>query len=715
MRRKSAYLFSFVLVLGLVSNVNSQIATNPIPVDGVLHAATWVGLSWTPGVSAVSHNVYFGESFADVNAGTAEVFRGTQAATNLIVGMPGFLYPAGLVPDTAYYWRIDEVEAGGTTIHKGDVWSFAIAPATAYDPDPADGAGFVDLVDVTLSWTPGMKAKLHHVYFGDNFADVNDGTGGTYKGPKAGPTFTPGTLARDTAYYWRVDEFDGLATHKGDAWRFRTIPPITDPNLICWWMLDEGTGVTAFDWSGHGNNGTLNNDPEWVDGYDGYALHFGGDFDPDTVVYSFGAAEPWPAGTVTLWVKADTVGQDEFSSAFSSHLPNNLGFQLDVDGLDPGSYRYNNGGSHEIGPVTTDWIHLAAAWDGTSMHFYYNGSSAGSLTVAAVDTTFNQFAIGRNRNAANWLAGTIDDFRAYNKTLTQDEIKLVMKVHPLRARRPSPANGSAPDIDGATSLSWSPGDNAAQHDVYFGTDKNAVTDADTSDTSGIYRGRQAAASYTIPGALEWNSGPYYWRIDEYNTDATISTGSVWSFMVADYLIVDDFESYNDLDPSDPESNRIFKAWIDGYDQPTNGSIVGYDEVPFAERTIVHGGSQAIPLFYDNSGKARYSEATLTLTQRDWTKEGVGTLTVWFRGDSANTTAPMYIILNGSATVYHDNPDAALAETWAEWNIPLTDFSNQGVVLTNVNSITIGLGDRNSPQPSGSGKMYFDDIRLYRPR
>ncbi len=102
MSKNLIYLVSFVLVLGLVSNVNGQVATNPTPADGALRAATWVGLNWSPGVSAVSHDVYFGDNFADVNAGTGEAFRGNQAATNLIVGMPGFLYPAGLVPETTY-------------------------------------------------------------------------------------------------------------------------------------------------------------------------------------------------------------------------------------------------------------------------------------------------------------------------------------------------------------------------------------------------------------------------------------------------------------------------------------------------------------------------------------------------------------------------------------------------------------------------------------
>ncbi len=121
----------------------------------------------------------------------------------------------------------------------------------------------------------------------------------------------------------------------------------------------------------------------------------------------------------------------------------------------------------------------------------------------------------------------------------------------------------------------------------------------------------------------------------------------------------------------------------------------------------------MPLYYDNSDG--YSEATLTLTYpRNWTENGVTMLTIWFRGDSANAAETLYVALNGSAVVNHDNPDAAKITTWTQWNIDLQAFANQGVNLTNVNSISLGLGNKNNPLAGGSGTMYFDDIRLYQP-
>ena len=205
------------------------LARGPNPKDGALHADTWANLSWSPGDFAVSHDVYLGDTFTEVEDATrdSDVFRGNQTSTFYVAGFPGFAYPDGLVPGTTYYWRIDEVnEADPNSPWKGPVWSFSIPPKTAYYPDPADGAEFVDPNNVILSWTPGYGAILHTVFFGDDFDDVINATEGIPRGTAA---YSPGPLEREKVYYWRVDEFDGAETHKGDVWTFTTPGAVGNP------------------------------------------------------------------------------------------------------------------------------------------------------------------------------------------------------------------------------------------------------------------------------------------------------------------------------------------------------------------------------------------------------------------------------------------------------------------------------------------------------
>ncbi|MHC4583054.1 MAG: PA14 domain-containing protein, partial [Planctomycetota bacterium] len=264
----------------------------------------------------------------------------------------------------------------------------------------------------------------------------------------------------------------------------------------------------------------------------------------------------------------------------------------------------------------------------------------------------------------------------------------------------NPANG-AMDITQTPTLTWTPG-LGASHEVYFGSDAASL------ELKGS--GNLGSESFE-PGQLEWDT-TYYWHVDEANNANADSpwTGPLWSFTTANFLIIDDMESYNDIEEGQPGSNRIYLAWADGYDSPaTNGSVVGNDPPPIAELSIVHGGLQSMPMTYNNA--AGKSEATLTLTSnRDWTVNGVDTLTIWFRGESANTTETLYVTLNGSARVDHDDPDAAMKTSWTQWDIPLQAFADQGVNLANVTSITLGL----SSGSGGSGKMYFDDIGVYPP-
>ncbi len=54
--------------------------------------------------------------------------------------------------------------------------------------------------------------------------------------------------------------------------------------------------------------------------------------------------------------------------------------------------------------------------------------------------------------------------------------------------------------------------------------------------------------------------------------------------------------------------------------------------------------------------------------KDWTEQGVTKLSLWFQGAATNSADKMYIALNGTAIVYHDNPAATQSKGWNEWVI-----------------------------------------------
>ena len=893
--------------------LSSNWATQPSPADGAYHQNTWGGLIWEPGDTAASHNVYFDDNFTNVSDRTGDAFRGNQTETQLPIGYSGYSFPDGLIPGTTYYWCIDEIDADGVTIHEGPIWSFTISSKTAYNPEPFHGQKY-EALNARLNWTAGLGATTHYVYFGTSYNDVNDARGAS---SQRSTIYNPGLLAEDTAYFWRVDEFDGTNIYKGDVWAFRTTPEIsiTDPNLIGFWKFDEGYGSTSLDFSGYENHAALGGDPKWVEGVVNGALDLGGS---DYVVID-GVDNDITTTNITLnaWIKTTQTSEGNVFACNDSASAHPFMF-----GINNGNPVVHDTGTDTQFPTAINddqWHMLTFVRNGPTGYVYVDAFRAGTYNPNFTLDTITRWSIGQEWDSttpSDFYTGTVDEVRIYNTALTQAEIAELISGDPLIALDPSPVNNSIVDVEEAKQpLSFSPGKDATQHDVYFGTDRGFVEIADRSDTSGIYQGRQTTTIYNPTESLAWGTGPYYWRIDEYNQDAIVSTGSLWSFTVADYLIIDDFEDYNS------ENNQIWFVWHDGlgYGSPVvlpyfagngTGATVGDEDTnSYTEEIIVHAGNQSMPLFYDNNkqGYSKYSETEMTLSaRRDWTQYDVSELSIWFRGypasvgsfvegpagtytmtgsgtdiwnqadefhfaykeltgagsivakvesitnthswakagvmirgtlepdskyafvcvtpnngisfqyrffpdtDSDSTTQadiaaphwiklerslssrftayhstngstwvpvanslPQYISMNTSvyvglaltshddaqtcqakfsnvritgtvgptwtnhdigiasntaeplyvavsnttgqpAVVVHDDPAAAQIDTWTEWAIPLQTFADQGIDLTDVDRLAIGLGTRgNITAPGGAGKMFIDDIGLYR--
>ncbi|MHC4118106.1 MAG: LamG domain-containing protein [Planctomycetota bacterium] len=407
---------------------------------------------------------------------------------------------------------------------------------------------------------------------------------------------------------------------------------------------------------------------------------------------------PYPDGLVpgtTYYWRIDEVNESEPNSPWKGEI---WSFSI------PPKTAYNPDPADGAEFVDLDATFSWTGGFGAKLHTVYLGDNYDDVSNAAG---------GAPVGVPSYDPGTLEAERVYYWRVDEFDPPFTHKgdvwgfTTPGAVGNPRPANGVA-NVQMIATLGWTAADNATSHELYFGTDAEAVRDA--TKTSPEYIGPRAlgAESYD-PGGLLWNSS-YAWRVDEVYPTETIK-GLVWSFTTARFLLLDNFESYNDIDPPDAASNRIFDKWIDGFGTTTNGALVGNDLPPYAEQSVVHGGGQSMPYLYDNANKT--SEATLTLLwPRDWTAEDVTKLSLWFRGASGNAADRMFVAVDNAA-VYHEDPAATQITGWNEWVIELTAFSDQGVNLANVSTITIGIGTKGSPAAGGSGQMYFDDIRLVR--
>ena len=510
---------------------------------------------------------------------------------------------------------------------------------TAYDPIPTDEAADIPR-DVVLSWSPGELAAAHDIYLGTSFDDVNtasrtDPMGLLVSQDHDATVLEAGRLEFGQTYYWRVDEVNAAPDNtifKGEVWSFAVEPlayPIEGILASCSVASKEDEGPeNTVNGSGLDENGA----------------------------HSAESGDMWLTQSTeeSVWV------QYEFDQVYKLH-------EMLV-------WNYNVMFEAVLGfglkNVTIEYSEDGEAWTALGdVELAQATSAPGYLANTTLD-----FAGA----AAKFVKITVHDNWG---SLTQYGLSEVRFLYiPISAREPEPTDG-ATNVDVDAVLSWRSGREAASHQVSLGTAPGAL-EAAGSVTDNVF----------TPAELNLDT-TYYWKVDEVNEAEAVSTweGSVWSFTTVEYLVVDDFEGYNDDD------NVIFESWIDGWVND-NGSQVGHLVEPFAETTTVHSGSQAMPLFYDNTGYT-FAEAELGLSQ-DWMTNGIYSLSFYYYGDSDNT-GQLYVKING---VQVDCTGDLTAATWQVCNVDLTTV---GTNLTSVTSLAIGI------EGSGAaGVVYVDDIRLY---
>ena len=678
------------------------IASNPKPSDGAIYSEIWARLEWQPGAFAASHDVYMGENFDDVNDGVNETFRGNQPGMMFIVGFPTYAYPDGLVPGTTYYWRIDEVnEADPNSPWKGDVWSFLVPPKTAYYPDPADGTEFVPR-NTILTWAPGLGAQLHTVYIGEDFDTVNEAAGGVAMEPLS---YTPGSLKLAKTYYWRVDEDDGDNTYKGDIWSFTTEGAVTNPNpadgamdvnptqILTW---DAGAIAASHEVYFGSDSDAVKNATKASPEYKGPKALGEESYDPGilalTTTYYWRIDEingvnpdsPW-AGDVWSFTTSDFFVIDDFEDydAWDNQI-----YWFWKDGLgyvahDTEPAYSGNGTGSAVGNDTPPYIEESIVHGGSqSMPYTYNNNmllakySEAELTLDAV---------------RDWTAEGVTDlslwFRGYPEP-TGSFVEGPVGTYTM--------TGSGADIWG----------NSDEFHFAFKTLSGA--------------GSIVAKVQSIENTWSWAKAGVMIR-------ETLDPNSAHAMMVVTPTEGISFQRRNvagDTTAEDTTGGISAPYWVK-IDRDVAGNFIAYSstngstwQMQGLPDNISMGSNVYIGLIVVSTRAALTCQAVLSnvtttgAVGQQWAHQDIGIV--------SNDAEPLYVAVSNSAgtssaMVVHDDPAATTIDTWTQWVIPLQAFTDQGFDLTNVDRIAIGLGTKgNMTIPGGSGKMYFDDIRLNRP-
>ncbi len=439
-------------------------STQPDPANGALAMTINATLGWLPGPTAATHNVYIGTS-------SPPAFIGNQTEPN---------FNPGLKPGTTYYWQIDEVEADGTSIYTGDIWSFTTVPGYATQPDPAND-GLVVALDTTLGWLPGPTAATHDVHFGTSSPPA-------FIGNQEAATYYSGPLESDTTYYWQIDEVeaDGTTIYTGDIWSFKTPRPGTGTILFeIWGGLGYGNAVS--DLTGNAN---YPHSPM-------FSIELMSFEAPTNISDAFGGRlhgylHPETSGDYTFWIASNDNSELWLSTDES---PANAVKISSVNAYtDP--RQWDNFPSQQSAPISLtggEKYYIMAlykeVWGGDNCAVAWEGPD--SPTRAVIH--------------GYYLSPYVQ----------------------LAAYFPDPAVGTT-EVKRRPTLSWSAGINTASvngHELYFSSDVNAVNDRIAEKVV------LSEPSYFIATKLDTGK-TYYWCVDEVDADGiTRHRGDVWSFTV----------------------------------------------------------------------------------------------------------------------------------------------------------------------------------------
>jgi|GEM_PF-1783364 len=369
------------------------------------------------------------------------------------------------------------------------------------------------------------------------------------------PSFSPGSLAENTMYYWRVG---GVNQYGVTNWskKFVFTTGITEPlNIVELWF-DDGAdsivtdhGAASFP-TGELRDGTqvtdgANAGPTWSEdtpfSYEGnYSLHFGG----GSHAVQLGHEPEVESMTIEAWIKPEHSETQtyQYLTQWFDAITNRLHFRLQKLGdgweMDALIWDLDKGGWARMrtsdGAITIgEWQHIALTHDPvTGSALYINGEQVGSMPPIPTIQFSRWYRVGNP--IANSFNGNIDEWRVSNFARipgdgsgTGHSLAWNNSLHAIAAEpavQETPADSTA-DLQLPVTVSWSSSTdaNAYRVQVFNAADFMAPMHVKFDQTAITDTFVQVPADSLMYGA------DYFWRVGAIKEAGTSNWSDVWNF------------------------------------------------------------------------------------------------------------------------------------------------------------------------------------------
>ncbi len=724
-------------------------AANPSPSDGQTDVPQDASLGWTPGPYAVTHDVYVGPTFADVNTAT-------KTSPNIPVspGQKDATYkPAALLTfGKTYYWRIDEVnKPADNTTFKGAVWSFTVEPY-GYPVKPVKAT-----------------ASSYQASMGPEKTIDGSGMTGDQHGAD-GPTMWLSAGAKPN---WIQYEFD-------KAYRLYELQ-VWNSNQLIETFLGFGAKSVTIETSADGATWTtLSNVPEFAKatGAPGYTanttVNFGGveaRFVKLTINANWGGVAPQTglAEVRFSYVAVQARAPQPATAATGVSLEGSLNWRPGREATSHKVFFGTDQAAVAAGTATAKTVtdhSFAPSGLNFGTKYYWKVDEVGAVTypgdVWSFTTqeyaTVEDFESYTDQAGAEVFSAWVDGYTnstgsivglntAVNGTFCETAIlhggKQSMPFEYNNVKTPFYSEATR-TLDatqnwtgnGADTLSvWFRGRAAGFADNGDGTFTMSSSGTDIWNNGDQFRFayKQLSGNGTLVARVDSIANTNVWAKGGVMIRQSLEAGSTHAFMPitpggasagngASFqrrLTTAGVSTNNDK--AAPAVAAPYWVKVERAGNSFTGSIS-----PDGKTWTQLGTAQTIvmtnPVLI---GLAVCShDATLTTAATFSNVSTTGTVTGSWQSAAigatmaTNTPASLYLTVEDKAgkskTVVHANPSATTVPVWTEWRIPLSDLSSAGVNVSAVKKLTIGVGDKASPKAGAAGMLYLDDIGFGKP-